>query len=381
MPTETPRSPALLALVRDADRVRTEALAALLPRLQPQIVPAAAPSEAVEAVAAAQAALVMVFEQPDGQGHLDLCRAVRERFPLVATVLVRERSDRMPPRHPAIDDAVGLDHPDEMAARLDILLDVHRYNSRAPAVREGLADELRALDLSLRLLDEGRLLPPSRVAYAALVDADRLCELEAALAALGDAAVACYARAPEPTVIFSSSDQPIPGAWPCVREAMLRGTRQEAEAPDGRRLVAFPVSLSFRTVVYPLLGVCAALPGRGELAAAQRDAFLRVEQTVAEALSRQVSQRYGIAYDLLVSAVDRSEHVRAQRRRARQLLRANERLREINRLKNEFLANVSHELKTPMTSVIGFASLLLRGTAGELNEKARHFIQRILANA
>ena len=44
-------------------------------------------------------------------------------------------------------------------------------------------------------------------------------------------------------------------------------------------------------------------------------------------------------------------------------------LREIDRLKSEFIATASHELRTPLTSVQMGVHLLLEGAAGDLNEK------------
>jgi PAS domain S-box-containing protein len=44
-------------------------------------------------------------------------------------------------------------------------------------------------------------------------------------------------------------------------------------------------------------------------------------------------------------------------------------LREIDRLKSEFIATASHELRTPLTSVEMGVYLLLEGAAGELNQK------------
>jgi signal transduction histidine kinase len=41
---------------------------------------------------------------------------------------------------------------------------------------------------------------------------------------------------------------------------------------------------------------------------------------------------------------------------------------------------VSHELKTPMTSMRGFTDLMLGGMAGELTEKQRNFLETIAAN-
>ena len=379
MPNDAPRLHACAVVRADADRRRRAPHARVTAALRPLPLAADSAAEAACAVARARPALVAVPEQTDGHSHLDVCRAIRARDPLVAIAVVRDRSDSVPALDAAVDGHAALDRIDEMAARLDILLELKRYNAGAAAVRDRLADDLRAFDISLRLLPDGRLLPPRRAGHASLVDVRRLRELEDALAGLGAACVAVYAYGQQPTVVCSSAGDGLPGAWPCARDAMVRGLRQDGRAPDGRPLAAFPVSLSFRTVRYPLLALCVAFPAASP--ERPRDAVLRIQAAVAESLSRQASQRYAIAHSVLVEAVERSEHVRAQRRRTRQLLRANERLREINRLKSEFFGNVSHELRTPMTSIIGFASLLLRGSAGPLGDKAEHFVQRVLANA
>ncbi|MCA1772064.1 MAG: sensor histidine kinase, partial [Halomonas sp.] len=52
---------------------------------------------------------------------------------------------------------------------------------------------------------------------------------------------------------------------------------------------------------------------------------------------------------------------------------ANERLRELDRLKDEFVAMVSHELRTPLTSIRAFAEIL-RDNSQLPNEKREHFL-------
>lgn len=50
---------------------------------------------------------------------------------------------------------------------------------------------------------------------------------------------------------------------------------------------------------------------------------------------------------------------------------------QANHLKTEFLSNMSHELRSPLHTVIGFAELLAEEKDGALNEKQRRFIGHI----
>jgi len=57
---------------------------------------------------------------------------------------------------------------------------------------------------------------------------------------------------------------------------------------------------------------------------------------------------------------------------------ANEELKKANRLKDDFLANTSHELKTPLTGIIGIAESLIDGAAGDMNDSQKSNLQMIV---
>jgi signal transduction histidine kinase len=54
-----------------------------------------------------------------------------------------------------------------------------------------------------------------------------------------------------------------------------------------------------------------------------------------------------------------------------------EQAKEADRLKSQFLANMSHDLRSPLNSILGFSELLLTGIDGELTPEQRAMVQPI----
>jgi PAS domain S-box-containing protein len=55
--------------------------------------------------------------------------------------------------------------------------------------------------------------------------------------------------------------------------------------------------------------------------------------------------------------------------------------KEIERMKEDFIHSITHDLRSPMTSIRGFVEVLLDGSAGEINEEQRDFLKIIDASS
>jgi signal transduction histidine kinase len=79
-------------------------------------------------------------------------------------------------------------------------------------------------------------------------------------------------------------------------------------------------------------------------------------------------------------ALERERLLATHRAAAATLSQQNERLRELDRMKDQFVSTVSHELRTPLTSIVGYLELVLEGETGELNPEQRQFLEIVNRN-
>lgn len=64
-----------------------------------------------------------------------------------------------------------------------------------------------------------------------------------------------------------------------------------------------------------------------------------------------------------------------------ELAKTNEQLRLIDQRKSEFVSIVSHQLRTPIAAIKGYASLLLEGAFGDLTERQHESVDRIFVSS
>lgn len=72
-----------------------------------------------------------------------------------------------------------------------------------------------------------------------------------------------------------------------------------------------------------------------------------------------------------------AQDVTDQRSRIKELEARNADLTQLNRLKDEFLAGISHEIKTPLTAILGLSSVLKEHGLGDLTERQGRYVRLI----
>ncbi|MFQ5541036.1 MAG: sensor histidine kinase [Candidatus Paceibacteria bacterium] len=84
----------------------------------------------------------------------------------------------------------------------------------------------------------------------------------------------------------------------------------------------------------------------------------------------------------LIKSVSKEVEQRGEiERLAKDLEKANERLRKLDKLKSQFLSIASHDLRAPLTAIRNFMSIMLDGTYGKLPPAAKEGMEQVFDRA
>ena len=89
---------------------------------------------------------------------------------------------------------------------------------------------------------------------------------------------------------------------------------------------------------------------------------------------------WAYVFYLFVLALLIHQFIRSQQQKLMHIGWVNERLRHVDKLKDEFLTNTSHELRTPLNGIIGIVESLIDGIAGPLPKKAVNNLDMVLSS-
>ncbi|MDP3726357.1 MAG: ATP-binding protein [bacterium] len=90
----------------------------------------------------------------------------------------------------------------------------------------------------------------------------------------------------------------------------------------------------------------------------------------------------GILGTLLIRSVGRDVRQRERiERLAEELQKANTRLKELDQRKSEFVSLASHQLRSPLTAIKGYASMLLEGSFGGLSDTIKDAVDKIFESS
>ncbi len=94
-----------------------------------------------------------------------------------------------------------------------------------------------------------------------------------------------------------------------------------------------------------------------------------------------VSQENEVEYLIILKELKSKRALEEQRNDNRDLSRQLDSMKKEGNLKSQFIYNISHELKSPLTSIKGYSKLLYDGEFGPLNDEQKEYIKTTLDEA
>ena len=146
-------------------------------------------------------------------------------------------------------------------------------------------------------------------------------------------------------------------------------------------------------------GKLGEMPHIGEVIAAAQtlhpdnDTWLRIGRSVTaflderEDFTGQMTRADGVVIDFALMPLSDGAtlltfaNVTDAKRAEQALVERNEALVAADRLKTNFIGHISRELRTPLTSMIGFAEMLASPMFGDLNDKQREYLTDIMSSS
>ncbi|MCK6501877.1 AAA family ATPase [Myxococcota bacterium] len=173
-------------------------------------------------------------------------------------------------------------------------------------------------------------------------------------------------------------DEPVPGRVPLATAVLnyVARTLEDVVIADCRTSQRFAGdtwlhSSGVRSVL------CSPLLHQGELSA-----VIYLENDLAAgAFTPDRTELLRVLAGQAAIALDHARLYEELRVRSEELERKNVALTELDRLRDQFLANTSHELRTPLNGIIGIAESLLEGATGELSRPTRENLGLVVSSA